>query len=246
MNRLKVIQEFSRCAPYYNEYNSIQKQVAETLVSSLREPFYESIIDLGCGSGAVFSSIQKKSIVSNTYVAIDSSKEMLALHPSKKVQKICMNFDEISAYKDIKVPKKGRILLSSSALQWTADIEALFATLSCVADEAHFAIFTDNTFKTLHENAKIQSPIYSAQIIRDTIQKYYHAIFELKEYKLYFDNTREMFHYIKKSGVSGAEKKLSYTAMKKLMIHYPLEYLEFEVIFIKAKSKRYPPEEKYL
>jgi malonyl-CoA O-methyltransferase len=45
-----------------------------------------------------------------------------------------------------------------------------------------------------------------------------------------------MFNYIKKSGVSGGEKQLTYKQTKQLMKNYPLNYLEFEVLFVKAKS----------
>jgi len=42
-----------------------------------------------------------------------------------------------------------------------------------------------------------------------------------------------MFKYIKKSGVSGGEKKLSYKEIKKLINNYPLNYLEFEILVLK-------------
>jgi malonyl-CoA O-methyltransferase len=45
-----------------------------------------------------------------------------------------------------------------------------------------------------------------------------------------------MFRYIKKSGVSGGEKQLSYKETRHLMETYPLDYLEFEVLFVKAKA----------
>jgi len=45
-----------------------------------------------------------------------------------------------------------------------------------------------------------------------------------------------MFRYIKKSGVSGGEKQLNYQQMKRLMENYPLNYLEFEVLFVEATS----------
>jgi malonyl-CoA O-methyltransferase len=44
-----------------------------------------------------------------------------------------------------------------------------------------------------------------------------------------------MFRYIKKSGVSGGKKRLGYKEMKALMKHYPLDYLEFEVLFVEAE-----------
>jgi malonyl-CoA O-methyltransferase len=51
-------------------------------------------------------------------------------------------------------------------------------------------------------------------------------------YRLAFDSVREMFRYIKRSGVSGNRNLLKYKEMKSLMQNYPLDYLEFEVVFI--------------
>ena len=41
-----------------------------------------------------------------------------------------------------------------------------------------------------------------------------------------------MFKYIKGSGVSGSRKVLDYKQSKRLFREYPLDYLEFEVVFI--------------
>jgi malonyl-CoA O-methyltransferase len=46
-----------------------------------------------------------------------------------------------------------------------------------------------------------------------------------------------MLNYIKKSGVSGGEKKLTYKQVKNLIKNYPLDYLEFEVLFVDATSR---------
>jgi len=103
-----------------------------------------------------------------------------------------------------------------------------------LASKAVFSIFTSNTFKTLHHTANLQSPIYSADTVKETINRYYDANFELREYRLSFESVRDMFNYIKKSGVSGGEKQLSYKQIKHLMNSYPLDYLEFEVLFVEA------------
>ena len=55
-------------------------------------------------------------------------------------------------------------------------------------------------------------------------------------YKLEFGNKKDLFDYIKKSGVSG-KKSLSFSDSKKLYKEYDLNYLEFEVIFVKTVSK---------
>lgn len=231
-----VIQEFSRFAHKYDTYNVIQAEVARSLIKQLPSTHYTTIIDIGCGSGEVYKNIEKSPCSFDHFIALDSSQEMLELHPSgPKVQKICADFNRDETFETFSLDHSG-LLLSSSALQWSKDLDFTLSEISRKSAHAYFTLFTSNTFKTLHQTAKITSPIYSQNILRSTIERYYDATFEVKEYRLYFENVREMFNYIKKSGVSGGEKQLTYKQTKQLMKTYPLDYLEFEVLFVKAKS----------
>jgi malonyl-CoA O-methyltransferase len=235
-----VIQEFSRFAHEYDTYNVIQAEVAKLLVEQLSSSHYATIIDIGCGSGEVYKNLEKNNVAFDHLMVLDSSQEMLALHPSsEKIEKRCADFNRLQTFEELSLPPK-TLVLSSSALQWSKDLDFTLSEISKRSSHAYFSIFTSNTFKTLHETANITSPIYSAAVLRETIEKYYHAEFELKEYRLYFETVREMFNYIKKSGVSGGEKQLTYKQTKQLMQLYPLDYLEFEVLFVKAASLAFP------
>jgi len=236
----KVIKQFARFAQQYNTYNVIQAEVAQTLVDKISEKHYKYIIDIGCGSGEVYKNIEKNKIKFDTFIALDSSLEMLELHPvCSSIEKISADFNTIETFRQLDVLEDETLLLSSSALQWSKNLDFVFAQLSKKSSEAYFAIFTANTFKTLHETAQIHSPIYTEDTLREIIMKYYDASFELQEYRLEFKTVRDMFKYIKKSGVSGGEKKLSYRQTKQLMDVYPLNYLEFEVLFVKATPLTY-------
>jgi len=233
----KSIKQFSRFAHTYDSYNIIQAKVAKELVNRLSKSDYRYIIDLGCGSGEVYKNIEKNKINFMQFIAIDSSQEMLKIHPKKKnILKICANFDKPIQENIGFVTPKSTILFSSSALQWSKNLDFTLTQLANNSSNAYFAIFTSNTFKTLHQTAHIDSPIYSGQYLQEVIKRYYKAEFELKEYRLVFKSVREMFHYIKKSGVSGGEKQLSFKEIKTLMNMYPLDYLEFEVLFVEATS----------
>ncbi len=230
------MKEFSRFAYAYNRYNTIQKQVAQTLVKRVVPRAYDTIIDIGCGSGALYYQLQKEHVSMKSFIALDSSEEMLKIHPeSTKIIKYCKNFDADDAFEAIP-SSLDTLVLSASALQWSQDLDKLFYELSQLGQSAYFAIFTANTFKTLHETAKIKSPIYTVETLQNTIVKYYETKFELKQYRLYFDTKKEMFAYIKKSGVSGGKRQLGYLQIKRLMENYPLDYLEFEVLFVSATS----------
>jgi len=235
--KTKVLKEFSRFANEYDKYNIIQAEVAKRLVSHIPSKLYTTIIDIGCGSGEVYKNIQNGRYSFKHFIALDSSQEMLNIHPSgKRVIKVCADFNRFDTFN--RLPSdRDILLLSSSALQWSQDLDFTLSQLSHKAPRAYFAIFTSSTFKTLHQLAGIESPIYSSSQLKEVIEKYYKASFEIRTYTLHFDSVHEMFTYIKKSGVSGGEKKLSYKEMKYLMKAYPLDYLEFEVLFVKATSR---------
>ena len=77
----KVIKEFSRFAHQYDKHNEIQAQVAKSLVSKLPEKHFKTILDIGCGSGAVAKNLQKGKITYERLTVFDSSQAMLDIHP---------------------------------------------------------------------------------------------------------------------------------------------------------------------
>jgi len=236
--KYNAIKEFSRFAHQYNQYNVIQAQVAKYLVSTLEVKQYDTIIDMGCGSGEIYKNLKNTSSTFDSFIAIDSSSEMLVLHPScSQLEKRCENFNGQEAFVDVHLDEND-IFISSSALQWSKDLDFTFNHISQKAPKIHLALFTSNTFKTLHDVANISSPIYSSQILESLISKYYKADYEIKNYRLYFENNKDMFTYIKKSGVSGGERRLSFKETKALIQNYPLDYLEFEVLFVRGKRNK--------
>ena len=233
----KVINEFSRFANQYNQYNMIQAEVAKILVSRLPQNSYYNILDFGSGSGEVYKNIDSLGIEFNTFTAFDSSVNMLKIHPtSSKIKKVCGDFNAQNFTKTLPTENYS-LILSASALQWSTNLNFTLSALSKLSNELRATIFTSNTFKTLHQTANINSPIYSVNDLKDAILNFYSNVeFELQTYKLYFNSVRDMFIYIKKSGVSSGEKKLSFKEVKYLMNNYPLDYLEFEVLFVTASN----------
>jgi malonyl-CoA O-methyltransferase len=233
---MKIVKEFSRFAHEYNTHNIIQLKVAKKLVSMLEKKSYSSILDLGAGSGAIYREIINRDIKIEKFIALDFSKEMLNLHPkSDNIQIVCSDFNNnnFNEYRD----KEFSILISSSALQWSTDLATVLSSISRLASKHYFAFFTSKTFSTLHKIAGVESPIYSKESIVKSLDGYKIDILEEVEYHLSFDSVLEMFRYIKRSGVSGGAGVLSYKDMKNIMKNYPFDYLEFEVVFVKAEVK---------
>jgi malonyl-CoA O-methyltransferase len=225
---MKISTEFSKNAPSYGDNNFIQNIVADKLLSLVKtKPQY--ILDLGCGSGALCNKIDwnyKK------LTGIDFAPGMLELHPkSKKIEAIYGDFNDKTLFENLSTYSYDYVF-SASALQWAEDLDTVFKNIKNLNIPVALAIFTSSTFKTLNDTAKIQSMLLDAKEI-DTLQKkYFNANVEIVDYKLEFDNVRDMFKYIKDSGVSGSRNILTYKDMKRVMNEYPLNYLEFEVIYI--------------
>jgi malonyl-CoA O-methyltransferase len=157
---------------------------------------------------------------------------MLKLNPSKNLYNLDFNTQKCW---DFINKQNFDILVSLSALQWAKDLDFIFKNIKKLDKKYVLAIFTSNTFKTLHKTANIISPIHSKEeIIKDS-----HILnpqIEIINYELEFKNALEMLRYIKKSGVSAGERKLSYKEVMKVIKDYPLNYLEFEVIILKSKN----------
>ncbi len=227
---MNIAHEFSRFALHYESVNSIQKQVATQLVAKLPHKHYKNILDLGCGSGEMYKNMMRRGISFEHFVGVDIAPKMLERHPKEsRVQLIQTSFETVSL-------SPYDLVVSSSALQWSRDLDATLVHISKLSNNFYFAIFSANTFKTLHQVAKIASPIYPVEQLQKHIAHYFDASFELSNYRLSFDNTYEMLRYIKNSGVNGGKKQLSYAQTKKLIEEYPLNYLEFEVLFVEAKA----------
>lgn len=230
---MSIKNEFSKHANEYNDHNIIQQIIAKSLIRELKkEP--KRILELGCGSGQVFNHITWPV---DFYKAIDFSPEMCKLHPkNSNVQVKCYDFDTEEFLAEIKNDSYD-IVLSSSALQWSKDLNKIIKNLSYITKEIKAVLFTSNTFKSIQSITNKKSPILEEKKIKDAFSKHFECEFETIMYKLEFSNKKDLFNYIKNSGVSGGTNLLDFKNAKKLYKEYKLNYLEFEVIFIKTISK---------
>ena len=232
----RIAQEFSRFAAVYSRYNIIQADVAQKLISLLPQKQYETILDLGCGRGEVYRNLKEQEIGFGHLTALDISAEMLQLHPSgENLTMVQGDFNQPDISRVLPSPHYD-LLISSSALQWSSDLDITLPLLASLSDRFYFAIFTAGTFRSLHHCAGITSPICSEAILKEKISKYFDVEYETIRYKLHFDTVYKMLRYIKESGTSGGERRLSYAQTKQLLDIYPYDYLEFEVLFVSSKS----------
>ena len=208
--------------------NIIQDKVASKLIASVKSK-PKRILDLGCGSGAICKKIDWNY---KHFTGVDFAPGMLELHPkSKKIESIYGDFNDDMLFENL-LTYKYDYIFSASALQWSENLDNTFKHIQELNTPIALAIFTSNTFKTLNDTATLEPMLREAKEIQRLQKKYFNAVFEIVNYRLEFESTRDMFRYIKQSGVSASRNALDYKQTKKLMREYPLSYLEFEVAFI--------------
>ncbi|MEA1918658.1 MAG: methyltransferase domain-containing protein [Campylobacterota bacterium] len=228
---MKVAQEFSRYASEYDSYNVIQDRVVKKLIAGINyEP--RKVLDLGCGSGAVYNEI---SWVLEHFIGIDFAEGMLVRHPqAKHITCKYGDFNKRQFFESLKEEPFDHII-SASALQWSTDIDKIFKALAQFQVPLSLAIFTCKTFETLNKTAKLEPLLRCSDTIISSAKEYFDAEYELVSYTLEFESKRDLFRYIKRSGVSGNRRVLGYKQTRQLMQEYPHTNLEFEVLFIHSR-----------
>ena len=188
------------------------------------------ILDLGCGTGDINSKIDWEY---DKFIGVDSAQGMCERHPrSDKVIVLNENFEDLDFQKKMYSNAPFDLIISSSALQWADDIEGLIKFISTLSSNIAFAIFTCNTFTEIYKMSGLETFLPNANELVKMVKKYFNIEYEVKKYKLDFEDNLSKFRYIKRSGVSGGRRKLTVTQTKKLIKDYPYNYLEFEVLFI--------------
>lgn len=225
---MRVRQEFSRYASQYGIHNVIQDKVAQKLaLDTHNKP--RKILDLGCGNGTLFSHIDWEL---EAFTGVDFSQAMLSHHPhAANVTLMLGDFNDPILFEELSSGNYDRIY-SASALQWADDLDAVFKAIHALNSPVSLAIFTSGTFKTLYETAGLSPILKSSDEVIEIANRHFDAQYEIVRYVLEFESVREMFRYIKRSGVSGGRRVLDIAQTKALMRNYPLNFLEFEVIFI--------------
>ncbi|MFV0564089.1 methyltransferase domain-containing protein [Malaciobacter mytili] len=229
---MSVQNEFTKHAKDYNNNNIIQQIIAKALVREIAST-PKTILELGCGSGQVYKNITWEIC---EYTAIDFSFSMCELHPrAKNINISCFDFDSEEFFNFLE-NKNFEMVISSSAMQWSKDLKKLVARLSNVTNTINAVLFTSNTFKSIQAITGNKSPILDTNTIKEAFLHSFNCEFEVYNYNVEFESKKKLFDYIKNSGVSGGTS-LSFKDAKKLYKEYTLNYLEFEVIFVKTISK---------
>jgi malonyl-CoA O-methyltransferase len=217
--------EFDTKAKGYDSRRVIQNALADIILLDF-DSDNKKIVDIGCGSGAIFERVHDF----KSFLAVDISANFLALHPrNDAVTLMQADFDDDTLYGELSMLCLDTVV-SNSSIQWSEHIEKTLRLLSSLASECRISFFTDGTFRKLREIAKTDNFLPNANKIVVLLDKLGFEKVDKHEFILHFDEKKEIFDYIKKSGIGGGKRTLDFKAAKLLRNSYPYDYLEFEAV----------------
>jgi malonyl-CoA O-methyltransferase len=231
---MKIQREFSQNANDYEKVNIIQRRVLHALLSHIGDS-PQNILDIGCGSGAVYKAL---SWPVESFIGVDFAEGMLALHPKDNAVTLLQgDFNDLALFTKLRTFSFDRII-STSALQWAADLDATLEQIAALRAPVSLSIFTSDTFKTLYDVAGLSPILRDREEVVALLKKHFSGEIEILRYTLAFDSVRDMFRYMKKSGVGAGRNVLGYKEMKSLMREYPLDHLEYEIVLLHESDAR--------
>lgn len=145
--RERIARAFARSADSYDRHADLQRAVADQLLALLPRPtIADHLLDLGCGTG--YCTQQLRSLLpAATVLALDLAEPMLQRTQSvSAVLPLCADAQQLplqAACMDL--------IVSSLAIQWCGDVEALLAGLHRVLRPGGVALLSTLGPQSLHE-----------------------------------------------------------------------------------------------
>ena len=225
----------------YNKYFKQRNRPAIELIEKIPQNTYNSVIDLGCGDGAITKTLQDKYNPTNI-IGLDSSASML-----KKAKEMNSNITwQLESINDFK--NNFDLIFSNAALQWVDNHEALFEKL-ILATNISLAIQMPNNFnapshvllrETITENPEFKEKLTTTIRNAPVLDK--NSYYGLLCKKMSYIDIWETEYLQQLSGANPVLEWVRGTALTPIRAKLSQEeYTEFEHIYNKKLLKAYKP-----
>lgn len=160
----RIKNSFSKAAPTYDQYASVQNEVAVRLIDSIQPHLFQNILEIGCGTGNYTEMLQER-FPSADITAIDFSSEMISVAARKlnKKKNIRLFVDDAEEF----IPETGKrydLITSNSTFQWFADLKKGLEHYHELLTNRGMIIFSMMGPETFHELYEIMKDIYPGKV----------------------------------------------------------------------------------
>ena len=201
MNKDLIKKRFAKNLDNYHANARIQEQMAERLLSFTDKKEYESILEIGCGTGLLTAKAAEKfsfsSYTANDIVE-DCKKYIQAINPK-------INFISEDAENFIKNnSKKYDLILSNAVFQWIENFEEFISELLNRLNTGGSLLFSTFGTENFREIYHVLGKTLSYKSVKDykEIFKEYNPTIEEEIRILAFKSSKDILKHIKNTGVN--------------------------------------------
>ncbi|MEN1934636.1 malonyl-ACP O-methyltransferase BioC [Paenibacillus sp. 102] len=168
INKTLLQKRFNGAAVSYDQYASVQKKMAQQLLSIMKKHYHNMssirILELGCGTGYLTEQLAV-SFPNATITAIDFAESMIAVAKTRNyVESVTFRCEDIE---QLTLGESFDVIISSATFQWLNDLQTTLKNLYRYLFEGGlllFSTFGEQTFQELHtafQSAKEEKNIQS-------------------------------------------------------------------------------------
>lgn len=202
----------------YDKNAHIQKIVAKQLIELVPKKKYNTIFEIGAGTGILTKDIIKN--IKYKYLIVNDkySDSKLYIRDLPYTEFIEGDIEKL----DI---KKNDLTISSSVFQWIGDKDRLFEKVSKATDTLVFSIYIKGNLIEISDHFGISLKYLDMKELKTLLSSYFKNIKEHeKSFKLKFDSPIDSLKHLKNTGVT----RIGHTNTKKIK-SYPSKELTYKV-----------------
>ena len=223
MNKELIKQRFSRKLKSYNKNAKVQKQMAEKTINYLSEAKYDSVLEIGCGTGLLTDFAINK-INFEEYIALDivSECENFIKKLNKEIKFISCDAEDFIENTD----KKFDLILSNAAIQWVENLPDFVRKLAGKLNPNGillFSTFGKENFREINYVLGKTLSYYSSAELNEILKEYAPKIDE-EVRVMAFKTPKDVLKHIQDTGVNAISNEVW---TKRDLINFETEYNAF-------------------
>ena len=227
IDKVLVAQRFAKAGQSYIDQAVVQKQISAQLFEYLKAycpNTFDSVLEIGCGSGNLTHLFQTHFQFDQLF--LNDLYEDVDQHFST-IENIAWLIGDIE---QLELPSELDAMISSSALQWMADLPALLQRIHDALKPKSYLGFSTFGENNLIEIKKLTGQglnYYSSEVLKQKLEESgFEIVFIEEEQKhLYFDHPKSVLQHLKATGVTATAKSHRWT--KQSLQQFYLDYQQF-------------------
>jgi len=181
----------------YEENAHIQKVVAKELIKLVPEKKYNTIFEIGAGTGVLTKNIVKNIEYKNLIVNDKYLESEKYLKDLPSIEFVGGDIEKL----DI---RKADLIISSSVFQWIEDKDKLFEKIMRATDILVFSIYIKGNLMEVSDHFGISLEYLDMCELKALLTHYFKNVSEYEEeFKISFDTPIEGLKHLKNTGVTG-------------------------------------------